>query len=523
MNLKQGLTFRVALVILLTFVMSVQSKDKDDKKKQEKTPVNTDSEDFMTPEELRIQDKVNTRLAIKNQKKPKPMCLPTLVQSYGMEGFKTPRKEKMDLCPAIKYSCCSREDQIVMYELISTDMKNLKRRNHIYSEILNSMYKELLKIEDVIERMYERQQKRGISNCKILVSKLVHYKISAIIPKLKVRLEEMQHFITSSYKGFYCTVCDAMKHRFIDPNLKLIYFKRSFCRKLVENSLHSMLYLHDDFVRYLRLMVKFTTSCDAMGRFDLQPLSENLTLRFGKHSQMTRKCWNNRNDPEWAARCMQFCRNFKPVELDAFFEPYIDKFIYITDVLKTRRTLFEHQEQHEALLNLPEDFKDPKEVNSQNNSHGRNNRKARILSDIGKQNAKAETVKASNGKSTNSTNGTNSTSNNGTDSEEEEEDEFDFSPARLQIILKRSNKREVISHAVGAEFDLTKFKVIYRNDGIDYFMTSKETIANKDLVKKLYDEIDKKRHPEDYERMLSSVGRMSTVFWLISVALLSLF
>ena len=521
MNLKQGLTSRVAFLVLLTFLISAQNTEK--KKKEAEVKVNTDSEDFMTPEELRIQDKVTTRLAIKKKIKPKPMCLPNLVQSYGMEGFESPQEMSLELCPKVEYSCCSREDQIAMYDLISADKKNLRRRNHMYSEILHAMFKELTKIEAVIERMHERQQKRGISNCKILVAKLVHYKIIDIIPKLQKHIEQMHEYVTTSYKGFYCTVCDAMQHRFIDPSLKLIYFKRSFCRKLVENSLHSMLYLHDDFVRYLRLMLKFTTNCDAMGRFDLQPLSENVTLRFGKNSRMTRRCWNNRNDPDWTARCMQYCRTFKPVEMNSFFEPYLDKFIYITDILKTRRALFEHQEQHEALLHLPDDFKDPKEVNSQSGNHGRQNHKARILSDIGKRNTDSQAVKEGNGKSANSTTDKNSTANNATEEEEEEDDEFDFSPARLKIILKQVEKREVISHAVGAEVDLTKFKVMYRTDGIDYFMTGKETIANKDIVKKIYDEIDKEKHPEDYQRILSSAGKISMVLLPFSLALLSLF
>jgi hypothetical protein len=529
MNLKIGSASRSALAIILAFaLLSIHAKETSPKKASEKAPekppTNTDSEDFMTPEELRIKDKVTKRLALKNKKKPKPMCLPSLVQSYGMEGLNSPRKVNLDLCPQIKKSCCSREDQIVMFGLISADMKNLKRRNYMYSEILNNIYKELLKIEDVVERMHERQKKRGISNCKILATKLVHYRISGIIPKLKQRIEEMHNFMVTSYKGFYCTICDANQHRFLDPALKLMYFKRSFCRKIVENTLHSMLYLHDNFVRYLRLMVKFATNCDAMGRFDPQPLTENLTLRFNKNSKSTRKCWKNRNEPEWAANCMQYCRNFKPVEISAFYEPYINKFIYITEVLRTRRSFFEHQEQHEALLNLPENYEDPKKVNSQNSHHGHQVRKDRILTDIGARNAASNKVKETNGKSTNSTNSSNSTSSNGTKADEEEEDdEFDFSSARLQIILKRSNKREVISHAVGASFDLTKFQVVFQTTGVDYYSTGKETIANKDIVMRLMDEIDKKRHPEDYERMLSSVERVSTVIGLIVFALVNMF
>lgn len=502
MNLKNGIvykgTFGLLMILSVFFPSVVQSKNDKNDDDQSK-PVEQPDDDDLTPEQLKIKDKIMIRIARKEKRKTKPMCVKDLVQSYGLMGFQSPREQSLDMCSEIKHTCCTYDDQLEIFNTLSVDMKNLRSRTRKYENILHALYKELGRIESVIERMYVRQQKRGISNCKILVYKLAHFNITGIIPKLKHHIEEMHNFLKDSYKGFYCTICDAEQNQFIDPKTKIMFFNRGFCRKLVTSSLHSMLYLHDDFIRYLNLMVKFVSYCDAMGRFDYQPLNERVVMRYGKHSKISRKCFESRNDPSWAAKCTQFCKSFNPVQMTEFFEPYVEKFIYIAELLKARRLHFEYQEKHEALLHLPDEYKDPKEVNKR--THGR------ILDQgQGSNNSTA-------GEAGNSTNGT-----NGTDDDDMDK-HLDISSASLKIIMLQMKKRDLFAKGVGAVVDLSQFKIMFQSRGIDYFKMGKMTMLNKVLGKKIFEVIDKRKHPEDYERVLSHAGVLVALFGLVTTLL----
>ena len=55
----------------------------------------------------------------------------------------------------------------------------------------------------------ETQKKENVSNCMIMAKRLDHLQINVIGPKLNTALETMHDFFLKSYKGFYCTICDA--------------------------------------------------------------------------------------------------------------------------------------------------------------------------------------------------------------------------------------------------------------------------------------------------------------------------
>lgn len=39
-------------------------------------------------------------------------CVKGIVYNFGFKGLRFAKKRKLEMCPNVKYSCCSRKDQI---------------------------------------------------------------------------------------------------------------------------------------------------------------------------------------------------------------------------------------------------------------------------------------------------------------------------------------------------------------------------------------------------------------------------
>lgn len=96
-----------------------------------------------------------------------------------------------------------------------------------------TLYKEVLKLySDVNDHamFLKRHLKyKRSSNCKILSDKIIKFKIREVIKVLLEDLREYERFFNFTYKGFYCSLCDAKSHRFIDLIEKKIIYGKSFC------------------------------------------------------------------------------------------------------------------------------------------------------------------------------------------------------------------------------------------------------------------------------------------------------
>ena len=69
-----------------------------------------------------------------------------MVNNFGLKGNLIVKKVRktLEMCPKIKYSCCTYEDQLKIYEnwIINKEYDNVKGRLTFYSRL----YKEILKI-----------------------------------------------------------------------------------------------------------------------------------------------------------------------------------------------------------------------------------------------------------------------------------------------------------------------------------------------------------------------------------------
>ena len=120
-----------------------------------------------------------------------------------------------------------------------------------------------------------------MKNCKVLAMKVKSFKVRKIIRILLRDLKRYKRFFETSYKGFYCELCDARKHRFVDMNKKNLIFSKNFCRQMLKDSFHVLKYFGSNFTELLNLMLTFVTTCNYKGRF--RELNFNETLTFKKN------------------------------------------------------------------------------------------------------------------------------------------------------------------------------------------------------------------------------------------------
>lgn len=209
------------------------------------------------------------------------------------------------------------------------EMKALNRRFESYYEAYSSLIDETVTISDFASDLVDRLKDRKISNCKVLAKRVMHFQIKEIAPKLKEVIKGMNEFFFTSYKGVYCAACDAINHNFIQPDLETprLVLSKKFCRDITANSLHFLLYFHVHFVKYLNLLIKFTTYCDAKGRFEEKPISNSDLFFIDKTVRdKLELCKEFRNESNWFEMCQFICEKFNIINYHNFFEPNLVKF-----------------------------------------------------------------------------------------------------------------------------------------------------------------------------------------------------
>ena len=254
-------------------------------------------------------------------------CMPDLVEGYTMDGTESPKKINLEMCPLVKNSCCLRTDQAMFYKnwFFSGDRTYLIEKINDDMGIYSDLLEELVRVQDLARKVQSNLSDRLISNCKVLARRITHFNIREVTPKLKEITKNFHKFIETTYSGFYCAICDADNHRFIKPNDKQLIFSNMFCRDIITNSLHFLLYFHVHLINYLNLQIKFLSFCDGNGRFFEQPIDELLYMN-PPYKRLLLSCRDARNEKNWRSECLSICTKFNIVEFRDFFRPNVLQF-----------------------------------------------------------------------------------------------------------------------------------------------------------------------------------------------------
>ena len=257
-------------------------------------------------------------------------CNTKLTRAYGMLGRHTPFAARMEMCPTIVYSCCQKRDQIMIFNnWVHMKEKEFVLRRYdrtlaVYTRFLDN----LANVVELVEKVNkDKLLHKRISNCKELGKRISHFEIKNVLPQIRKNINATKNFLETSYKGFYCALCNHQNHFFINTENRSVTFSDSFCRSMMESSLAYLIFFHVDIVKLANMVSKYVTSCDFKGDYDGQAVipKKMIFFSFEDVNNQLSDCRDNRNNKEWMSFCEPVCQNFKIGELDPFFEPNLNK------------------------------------------------------------------------------------------------------------------------------------------------------------------------------------------------------
>lgn len=264
-------------------------------------------------------------------------CNLDLIKSFGLKGLTEPSTYRMEMCPDIELSCCRVSDQLVIFDNweINYERTELEERLLTFS----SLYEDILTIaEDVevrAEFMMSKLKRNRFSNCRILATKVVEYRIKKVAVKLRENIEEMNNFLLNSYKGFYCSLCDANKQQAFNVSSGEVNLNRKFCRQMTSKSFQFLIYFHVHMVKYLNLLMRFLTYCDGKGRFSNTAIDpDRLMIIQPKMQVMLEGCREYRNRPEWFESCRPICQSFNILRFPQIYLPQFLKYKQTAEYLR---------------------------------------------------------------------------------------------------------------------------------------------------------------------------------------------
>ena len=368
-------------------------------------------------------------------------CIPGLVKGYTMDGLSSPTRMKLDMCPLIEYSCCEETDQAVFFKnwFFAGDYTYLKEKFDNDLKVYTELLEEAVRVQDLARKVQSNMSDRLLSNCKVLARRITHFDIREVTPKLKEIIKNFHKFIETTYSGFYCSLCNADYHKYIMLDAKQVVFSKRFCRDIVTNSLHYLLYFHVHLINYINLQIKFLSFCDGSGKFYEQPI-DDLLYQISPHKKMLLECRDERNEKTWFTQCLNICSRFSMVELRDFFRPNILQF------KETTLTLTELRKKMRASL------------------------KRRTLIDSVKMTGRRRVLVeqgAADGQTT------------------EKEQALQAEEERKRLEREKRLRDPTVFQSEEANIPIEKFRIVFEDFGLDYADSGREVKFDADLAKKL--------------------------------------
>lgn len=388
-------------------------------------------------------------------------CNQELLNGYGLLGIKDKEDMQMDICTGVSTSCCALEDQLAIYDTLTKgeELKNLDQRFEYHKKVYTDVIEQLSRVPELATKILETTKGDPLyQNCSLVASRILQFELETITPIVKEGLEKMHAFFKESFKGVYCSICDAKSQFLIDGETKTVTLSEKFCREVTSNSLHMLLYFHVHFKKFMSLSNALVTLCDGEGNFipeEAVPGAVQLGIK-NETKNLLSDCRKYRNDPSWLEHCAGICEEFHLTRFAEFFQPDIVRYHKAALYLKTKLDEFNgdgpQANEERMLLSLK----------------ARKIRKSRLL-DQGEDAAEAEL-----------------------EAEAEEEEalaEGEERPLTIPELEQKFDDLTVLVKREDADVRLDKLKVVYEQPGVELYDQGVGTILTEDAYQKVLDAI----------------------------------
>lgn len=182
----------------------------------------------------------------------------------------------------------------------------------LYNQVLDTFDT----VTDIAEKILILHKKKQQGNCKFLSERIVSYNAKPLKQEIKKTLAKIKTFMVDALSGFYCSLCNSESQKYIDTEKSQISYSQNFCRGMIENTLPSVKYIHDHFVKLSTLVIGFITKCNYKGEFIVseqvpQESIFQVTPDYLKMLKLHDECRDNRNEKQWVSSCSSICKDFR--------------------------------------------------------------------------------------------------------------------------------------------------------------------------------------------------------------------
>ena len=251
------------------------------------------------------------------------------------------------MCPGLSSSCCTRQDQINIYNnwVLTKERAFIKDHYQKVHDDYEHFFRLLSQNQELVQRMSQEVfQDNAVSNCKIMADRISVFNISEIHSVLRRNLDKVVELHKTSYQGFYCAICNAENQEYFDLVTKRVTYSEIFCRDIVEHSLPHLMFFNVHMETYQALLANFYTKCNAKGEFYNEDLSKNLLISTDVETRNNLiLCREHRNMKDWFSFCKDVCVNFQTVTFSDYFEPQRETIRNFSGFLEERMDAIEDE------------------------------------------------------------------------------------------------------------------------------------------------------------------------------------
>lgn len=306
------------------------------------------------------------------------VCNGKLLQSFNMFGRNSSMVTSLSVCPLVYNSCCTSADQVAIFDNWVTDNEksSLDAKFGNYTDIFDKFLHQAKKVTHFAAGVLTYMDKLDTNECKIMARRILSYQIDDLETALNEMLENTYNFMTQSYKGIYCAMCDANQQVFIDSQSKKITISQSFCRSIIVNSLSTLMYLRVHMPNYINLLVTFVGNCDAAGKFVFETISSPIFKTVDITNEKTlNACFKGRNTNVWLSNCQNICQKWGVGKIPEFFMPDLEQIKYAQKFMVENLVYFQEAEEDrdEGRILREKDKKQTKKITLkiQKKTHGK--------------------------------------------------------------------------------------------------------------------------------------------------------
>lgn len=275
---------------------------------------------------------------IKKKKKPikSIQCQHNILKSYLLHGRRKSKPDPMYLCPTVKNNCCTKMDQQRIYHIVKEFLPQrlLEYQSKIRMALakLRELHIKINQSKPVMTGLPKRRL-----YCNSQASQLFNFPFFKMYNQIMEYLDIVRDELNDYYQTFFCIICDADNHKYINLKKRELQIDSEFCKEMLENHEEALKIFNVDLINYLQALQNVVDCTHYVKSYKLEFFD---TSKF-KISRAVSKCTANLGAKTFMRECRPVCETLK---LSKIIETIEGDFEFVIDAVNLFEKFFEFKE-----------------------------------------------------------------------------------------------------------------------------------------------------------------------------------